>query len=62
VQGALLDRLVDPRDQLAVLVGDRRLLPGVDGMLEAPKMRSHGALEAPVLEPLPLGAMDSLDL
>jgi len=25
-------------------------------------MRSHGALEAPVLEPLSLGAVDSLDL
>jgi hypothetical protein len=62
VEGTLLDRLVDPRDELAMLVGDRRFRPGVDGALESPEMGAHGALKAPVLEPLTLGAVDPLDL
>jgi hypothetical protein len=57
-----LDGLVDPRDELAVLVGDRSLLSGVDGALEAAKMGPDRATGAPVLESLSLGAPDSLDL
>ena len=30
----------------------------LDGALEPPEVRLHGALEATVLEPLPLGALD----
>src|SRR6266511_69661 len=62
VQGALLDRLVDPRDELAVLVGDRGSIAGAHGALEAPEVRLDGALQAAVLEPFAFGAVDALAL
>ena len=41
---------------------DGGLVAGIHGPLQAPEMSLHGAPQAPVLEPLPLGARDSLAL
>ena len=49
MQGALLYRLVDPRDEGPVLLGDRRGVPVGDRLLEAAEMRFDRAGEATVL-------------
>ncbi len=49
MQGALLDRLVYPRDQRAMLLGDRRGVAVGCRLLETPKMGLHGTDQAPVL-------------
>jgi hypothetical protein len=57
-----LDRLVDPRDELAVLLGDRGVVARVQRPLEAPEVRLDGALQAAVLDPFPFGTGDALAL
>jgi hypothetical protein len=49
VQSALLNGLVDPRDQLAVLAFDRALVASGDRGFEAPEVRPDGALEEAIL-------------
>ncbi len=60
VQGALLDGLVDPSDQRAVLGLDRLGVAGFDGALEPAEMRLDRAGVATVLVVLSLGAEDAL--
>ena len=60
MKGALLDGLVDPGDERLVLRGDAFGVARLDGRLEPLEMSLHGAPKAQVLEPLTLGAGDSL--
>jgi hypothetical protein len=57
-----LDRLVDPRDELAMLIRDRGAVARVERPLTAPEVRLDGALQAAVLEPFAFGACDALAL
>ena len=54
MQGALLDGLVDPRDQRLVLRGDGAGVPRLNDRLEPLEMGLHRAPKAQVLEPLTL--------
>src|ERR1700750_341443 len=56
VQGALLDGLVDLRDQLALLFLDRAGVARLDRRLQAPEVRLHGAGQQSVLGALALAA------
>ena len=54
MQGALLDGLVDPRDQSPVLGLGGSIIAGFDRPFEAAEVRLYGAGEAAVLLPLAL--------
>ena len=56
----LLDGLVDPRDELAMLARRPRRRRRATAPLEAAEMRLDRARQAPVLDPLALGARDPL--
>jgi hypothetical protein len=56
VQGALLHGLVDFRDEVALLGGDRIGVAGLDSALEAAEMGLDRAGEQPVLSALALAA------
>ena len=56
VQRALLDSLVDPRDERALLGGDRVCIAGLDRSLEAAEVGLDRARKQPVLGPLALAA------
>src|SRR5579863_70557 len=60
MQGAGLDRLVDLRDQRAVLGRGRLALAGRDGGLEATEVALDRRGVAAILKPLALGAQDPL--
>ena len=60
MQGALLDGLVDPRDQGPVLGLGGSVIAGLNRTLEAAEVRLDGACEAAVLLPLALGTEDAL--
>ena len=62
VKGALLDGLVDPGDELPVLLAHGRGIAALHRLLEALEMGPDGACEAPVLEPLAFGAVVPLTL
>ena len=62
MQGALLDRLVDPGDQPAVLGLDGGSVPRFDGALEPPEVGLDGTPQAAILQPFSLGSLDALAL